>query len=318
MHRYDRAHRNTSSRVMLVNFPADVRNWLMAEFARGTPVQTIRAQLQAQNVPPPLAEAIVTTVARAVAAGQSPAAGQLEIDDASFAALPYQPEPLHLGLAPVLDGGDRHVDVLARLERPTLALLGNLLDEHECAALIAFGTPRLEPVRVVDPHSGKDVIDEARNSEGVFFMPAETPLIARIERRIERITGIPVMNGEGIQLLRYRPGAQHTPHFDFLSTAIAENCKSIERSGQRIATLIMYLNNVGAGGETLFTECGFSVLPRQGHALYFQYGNRLGQTDPASAHAGMPVVAGEKWIATKWLHPRRFVARGAAQPLEAD
>ncbi|GAB7522383.1 2OG-Fe(II) oxygenase [Paraburkholderia sp. 2C] len=298
---------------MLVNFPADVRNWLLAEIARGTPAQVISAQLQAQNVPPQLADALVTTVARAAASGQPPAAGQLKIDDSSFATLPYQPEPLHLGTATVLDGGDRRVDVLARLERPTLALLGNLLDDAECAELIAFGAPRLEPVRVVDPQSGEDVIDELRNSEGVFFHLAQTPLIARIEKRIERITGIPAENGEGIQLLRYRPGAQHMPHFDFLSSDVEKNRKSIERSGQRIATLIMYLNNVEAGGETFFTECGFSVLPRQGKALYFQYGNRLGQTDTSSRHAGSPVVAGEKWIATKWLHPRRFIAPGAAQ-----
>jgi prolyl 4-hydroxylase len=300
--------------IMLVNFPADVRNWLLAELARGTPAPAISAQLQAQNVPAQLAEALVTTVARAVAAGDPPPAGQLRIDEAAFAALPYQPEPLHLGTASVLDGGDRRVDVLARLERPTLALLGNLLDHDECAELIAYGAPRLEPVCVVDPQSGEDVIDELRNSEGVFFHFAETPLIARIEKRIERITGIPAENGEGIQLLRYRPGAQHTPHFDFLFPGIEKNRKSIERSGQRIATLIMYLNNVEAGGETLFTECGFSVLPRKGNALYFQYGNRLGQTDTASAHAGTPVLAGEKWIATKWLHPRRFITPGAVQP----
>ncbi|MFC0400204.1 2OG-Fe(II) oxygenase [Paraburkholderia rhizosphaerae] len=297
---------------MLVNFPADVRNWLIAELNRGTPAQAISAQLQAQNIPSQLADALVSTVARAVAAGVPPPAGRLEIDDTPFAALPYQPEPLHLGTAPILDGGDRRVDVLARLERPTLALLGNLLDDNECAELIAFGAPRLEPVRVVDPESGQDVVDKLRNSEGVFFHLAQTPLIARIEARIERLTGIPAENGEGIQLLRYRPGAQHTPHFDFLSPAIEENRKSIEQSGQRIATLIMYLNNVESGGETLFNELGFSVLPRKGNALYFQYGNRLGQTDHASAHAGMPVVAGEKWIATKWLHPRRFIARGSA------
>ena len=302
---------------MLVNFPADVRNWLLAELARGTPAPAISAQLQAQNVPAQLAEALVTTVARAVAAGQPPAAGQLKIDDTAFATLPYQPEPLHLGTASVLDGGDRRIDVLARLEWPTLALLGNLLDDAECAELMEYGAPRLEPVRVVDPQSGRDVIDELRNSEGVFFHFAETPLIARIEKRIERITGIPAENGEGIQLLRYRPGAQHTPHFDFLSSSVEKNRKSIQLSGQRIATLIMYLNDVEAGGETRFTECGLSVLPRKGNGLYFQYGNRLGQTDTASAHAGAPVLAGEKWIATKWLHPRRFIVPGAVQPPRA-
>ncbi len=298
---------------MLVNFPQDVRDWLIAELARGTRIQSIAAQLQAQNVPVQLAHAIVDTVAKAVAAGTPPAAGRLHIDDAPFAEMPYQPEPSHLAAARVLNGGDRNIEVIARLARPALAVLGNVLDAQECVDLIALGAARLAPTRVVDPQSGKDVIAGHRTSEGMFFRLAETPLVARIERRIEQLTGIPAENGEGIQLQRYRPGAQSTPHFDFLLPGNQANRESIERSGQRIATLIIYLNDVEAGGETTFVEAGLSVTPRQGNGVYFQYGNRLGQSDPASAHAGSPVTAGEKWIATKWLHPRRFVARAVPE-----
>ncbi|TCK34658.1 prolyl 4-hydroxylase [Paraburkholderia sp. BL8N3] len=295
---------------MIVNFPQDVRDWLVAHLERGTPPATITAQLEAQNVPAVLAAAIVDTVAHAVARGAPPPAGQLHVDETPVAAAPFRhDEPLHLGRAPVLDAGDRRVQVLARLERPAVTLLSGLLDARECAALIALARPRLDAVRVVDPQSGEDVIAEHRSSEGMFFRPLETPLVERIERRIEKLTGIPLAHGEGIQVLRYRPGAQSTPHLDFLLPGNAANRESIERSGQRISTMVMYLNDVESGGETAFTEAGLSVTAREGNAVYFQYGNRLGQSDHASVHAGSPVLAGEKWIATKWLRARRFVPR---------
>jgi prolyl 4-hydroxylase len=72
----------------------------------------------------------------------------------------------------------------------------------------------------------------------------------------------------------------------------------------------MYLNDVPAGGETTFPESGWSVTPQKGNALYFEYGNAAGHTDPASLHAGAPVLSGEKWIATKWMRNRKFVPRG--------
>jgi prolyl 4-hydroxylase len=144
----------------------------------------------------------------------------------------------------------------------------------------------------------------------MFFRPAETDLVARIEKRIAQLIGQPAENGEGLQILRYPEGAESTPHFDYLMASNDANRESIERSGQRVSTLILYLNQVAAGGETTFPHTGFAVAPQQGNAVYFEYGDDAGQTDPLSLHAGAPVLAGEKWIATKWMRNRRFVPRG--------
>ncbi|MEJ0002426.1 MAG: 2OG-Fe(II) oxygenase [Pararobbsia sp.] len=298
--------------TVVVNFPQDVRDWLIAHLERGTPNDAIAAQLEAQNVPAALARSIVQTVARAVAAGTPPAAGRLSVDDdAPLAQAAYRPDaPLRAASAHTHRIGEHEVRVLARLERPALALFDGLLDDGECDALIALATPRLVATRVADPVTGRDVVAAHRSAQGAFFRPQETELVARIEARIEALTGVPREHGEGLQMVRYLPGTESTPHFDYLLTHNPANVESIERSGQRIATLIMYLNDVEAGGETTFPEVGMTVVPRKGHAVYFEYGNRLGQTDPASAHAGAPLRAGEKWIATKWLRARRFVPRG--------
>jgi prolyl 4-hydroxylase len=76
--------------------------------------------------------------------------------------------------------------------------------------------------------------------------------------------------------------------------------------GQRVATIIMYLNDVEEGGETVFPKAGVSVAPRKGVAVYFRYTNQLGQLDPMSWHGGAPVRKGEKWIMTKWLRQAMY------------
>ncbi len=85
----------------------------------------------------------------------------------------------------------------------------------------------------------------------------------------------------------------------------------LKHGGQRVATLVMYLNDVEAGGSTVFPEVGLDVLPRRGHAVYFAYTTEEGQLDKRSLHGGSPVSAGEKWIATKWFRQRNYGGPGA-------
>jgi putative prolyl 4-hydroxylase alpha subunit len=76
--------------------------------------------------------------------------------------------------------------------------------------------------------------------------------------------------------------------------------------GQRIGTVVMYLNDVPEGGETAFPDIGFSAKPIKGSAVYFEYQNADGQLDYRCLHAGMPVIRGDKWIMTKWLRERPY------------
>jgi len=88
----------------------------------------------------------------------------------------------------------------------------------------------------------------------------------------------------------------------------ARNRASLARSGQRAATMVIYLNDVEEGGETVFPEAGFAASPRRGGALWFEYCNAAGQLDPRSLHAGAAPLSGEKWIVTKWMRQRPYVA----------
>ena len=110
--------------------------------------------------------------------------------------------------------------------------------------------------------------------------------------------------GEGLQILRYRPGAQYRPHFDYFDPAQPGTAAVLERGGQRVATLIMYLQVPSRGGATIFPDVGLEVAPVKGHALFFSYDRPHEST--ATLHGGAPVTDGEKWVATKWLREGEF------------
>lgn len=205
-----------------------------------------------------------------------------------------------------IDVGDRVVDVLQRFDKPHVISFANLLSDEECAAVIAKARPRLTPSMIIDAVTGKPIADPIRISEGTLFRRGEDELVSRLEARISRLLNWPVENGEGFAILRYGVGDQYHPHFDYFPLQNPGSYRRMELGGQRFSTLIVYLNDVAAGGETDFPDAGIRIAPRKGGALYFQYCNSAGQIDPLSRHAGMPVLAGEKWIMTKWSRQRRF------------
>ena len=288
--------------AITIDLQPEVRDWIALNLRQGVPGQAVRDELVRHKVLPEVAGAMVEAVTRFVAQGE----------DADSARAAYLPAPLRMAEGARIRVGERDVRVLMRVQRPAAALLSGLLDEQECEDLIALARPRLQRSTVVDPVTGLDIVAGHRSSDGMFFRLGEHPLVAAIEQRISILTGTPVENGEGLQLLHYPVGAQTTPHRDYLQPTNEANRESIARSGQRTSTLIMYLNDVASGGETSFPATGLSVLPQRGQALYFEYFNAAGDCDPASLHAGDPVLVGEKWIATKWLRSRRFVSRAPA------
>ena len=217
------------------------------------------------------------------------------------------PRPVpHLTLADGAwaDGGDRRVAVLARLGKPTVAVLGDILSAQECEDLIAQARPRLARSETVRDRDGSSEVNAARTSQGMFFQRGESPLIKRIEQRIATLLHWPVDHGEGLQILNYKPGAEYRAHYDYFDPGAPGTGAVLKRGGQRVGTLVMYLNNPGGGGATTFPDAGFEVAPVRGNAVFFSYDRPHPST--GTLHAGAPVTAGEKWVATKWLREGVF------------
>ena len=203
-----------------------------------------------------------------------------------------------------MDVGDRHVSVLLSLQNPHLVLFGNLLSDDECDQLIADARPAMARSRTVATQSSGEEINPDRTSQGMFYTRGQTPTVARLEARIAQLLRWPVENGEGLQVLNYQPGAQYKPHHDFFSPSEPSSAALLQRGGQRIGTLVVYLNDVPAGGCTYFPYPQLRIHPRKGHAVFFGY--PVADSSTLTLHGGDPVLEGEKWIATKWLRERAF------------
>jgi prolyl 4-hydroxylase len=214
------------------------------------------------------------------------------------------PTPSLHGDPTVIDLGDAQVQVVFSLEQPRVVVFANVLSHQECDELMALAATRLERSLTVKTDTGTSEVNAARTSDGMFFQRGEFPLCDRIEQRIARLLNWPVENGEGLQVLRYRPGAEYKPHYDYFDPAQPGTPSILKRGGQRVGTLVMYLNTPEGGGATTFPDVKLSVNPVKGSAVFFSYA--LPHPSTQTLHGGAPVLAGEKWVATKWLREGRF------------
>ena len=247
----------------------------------------LEQQQQAKN--PALAEA--TAITQAVAAPQNHEPQPVPVPDAKVADSPSKLRIL-----------DRDVTVLMNMKLPRVIVLGGFLSDQECDQLIAMAGPRMARSETVDNITGGSEVNVARTSRGMFFERTETDVIARVERRIAALLDWPLENGEGLQVLHYKPGAEYKPHYDYFDPVHPGSAPILKRGGQRVGTVLMYLNTPVKGGGTTFPDVGLEVAPIKGNAVFFSYDRA--HVNTKSLHGGAPVIEGEKWVATKWLRER--------------
>jgi len=215
------------------------------------------------------------------------------------------PEPNLGGLPNRVWAAGRPVEVVVALQHPRVVVFGGLLSHEECDELVALSEPRMTRSETVVYATGGNEVNAARTSQGMFFGRGENPLCQRIEARLADLLRWPVENGEGLQVLHYQPGAEYKPHHDYFDPAQPGMGPVLARGGQRVGTVVIYLNTPEAGGATVFPDIGLSVAPVKGHAVFFSYDRPHPMT--RTLHGGAPVLAGHKWVATKWLREREFV-----------
>ncbi|MCP5287300.1 MAG: 2OG-Fe(II) oxygenase [Burkholderiaceae bacterium] len=214
------------------------------------------------------------------------------------------PEPAIGDGVTVIDVDGHPVRVLLAMKLPRVVLFGGLLSDAECDALVEEARPRLARSETVVNTTGGSEVNAARTSDGMFFGRGESPLIQRIEQRVARLLHWPVAWGEGLQVLHYRPGAEYRPHHDYFDPKHGGTAAVLKRGGQRVGTLVMYLNTPAKGGATTFPDVALEVAAIKGNAVFFSYDRPHAST--RTLHGGGPVVEGEKWVATKWLREREF------------
>ncbi|WP_148714985.1 2OG-Fe(II) oxygenase [Chitinolyticbacter meiyuanensis] len=286
------------------------QSWILENLDRGCTPQSLVEVMVEKNFDPMFANAIVFHFVSTSGKGQGATAVTLPgAESGQQRALKsgyvYETPriPMHGG---VIKTADRDVKVVMRIEKPVVVVFDNLLSHEECDEMVRLSEKKLKRSAIVDPTTGRDEIIDDRTSFGTFFHVRESEFVAKLDERISQLMHWPVEKGEGIQILNYQVGGEYKPHYDYFPPQDQGSHVHLRNGGQRVSTLIMYLNDVEDGGETIFPELGLAVAPRKGSAVYFEYCNRSSQVDPLTLHGGAPVRRGEKWIATKWMREQNF------------
>lgn len=273
-----------------------VRDWILAQALEGQSPLAVVKQLKARGWQEEQAVDVVQETLQAFIAGHAREHG-----------LPVPsrvPEPMELDGPHLINAGDRHVAVLANVRHPRVIVLGGVLSDQECDELIALSRERMRRSETFLLDEGVSVVHEARTSEGMFFNRGENELCRRIEARLAALCQWPLENGEGLQILRYGPGAEYKPHYDYFDPEQPGSHKALGSAGQRVASVVIYLNTPTRGGATTFPDAGIDVSPIKGNAVFFSYDRPHPMTK--TLHGGAPVLEGEKWVATKWLRERAY------------
>eukprot|EP00892_Ulva_mutabilis_P006527 jgi/Ulvmu1/4246/UM192_0006.1 len=198
-------------------------------------------------------------------------------------------------------------------DKPLAYVWKNFISRREARHIAELALPQLRQSRVGDNQEATDI----RSSYGMFIPRYQDEIVAAVEERVANWTGLPVVNQEGIQVLRYSPGQKYKKHMD---------------AHGRLATILIYLSDTEVGGEMAFPEttdahwtdislkpAGLSpdcaeghvaVKPEVGTALLFysmapgaEADETLRTPDPFSLHTGCPPAEGQiKWTSTIWVH----------------
>ena len=160
-----------------------------------------------------------------------------------------------------------------------------------------------------------------RSSTNAWIEREATPIVDSIYRRAADLLGIdealmrhrsdeehPELAtdhsiAERMQLVHYAEGEQYNAHHDFSFPVFGNR-----HQPSRFATLLLYLNDVEEGGETIFPRAinseshdGISVKPKAGTAIFFYNVLPDGNLDDLSQHQSAPVRSGEKYLANLWI-----------------
>lgn len=190
-------------------------------------------------------------------------------------------------------------------QSPHIRLMRGFATAAECRWLMELARRRLSPATVFDRASGGQTRDPSRDNSYLLLRLGEMNVFTEVIRaRISTATRLPVPLFEPSQLLHYSVGEQFRPHHDYLDPENPAYAEDLARFGQRIATVLVYLNGDYEGGETSFPAIGLNFRAGTGDALFFANVTRDGSPDLSTTHAGLPPTSGEKWVFSQWIRDR--------------
>ncbi|XP_074837139.1 prolyl 4-hydroxylase subunit alpha-3 isoform X2 [Carettochelys insculpta] len=161
--------------------------------------------------------------------------------------------------------------------QPYVALYHDFISDLEAEKVKELAAPWLQ--RSVVASEEKQQKAEYRISKSAWLKDTVDPVIVSLDRRIAALTGLNIRPpyAEYLQVVNYGIGGHYEPHFDHATSRKSPLYRM--KSGNRLATVMIY-----------------------NAALFWWNLHRNGAGNGDTLHAGCPVLAGDKWVANKWIH----------------
>ncbi|KAF3693149.1 Prolyl 4-hydroxylase subunit alpha-3 [Channa argus] len=184
--------------------------------------------------------------------------------------------------------------------QPYVVLYHNFITDTEAEDIKRLAQPGLR--RSVVAAGEKQATADYRISKSAWLKGSAHSIVGKLDLKISMLTGLNVKHpyGEYLQVVNYGIGGHYEPHFDHATSPSSPVFKL--KTGNRVATFMIYLSPVEAGGSTAFIYANFSVPVVEKAAIFWWNLRRNGQGDEDTLHAGCPVLIGDKWVANKWIH----------------
>jgi len=181
--------------------------------------------------------------------------------------------------------------------------------------IIRFAAAPLLKRSQVQGHTGlhaDSITSMTRTSKTGWLPDAFHPVVDTVTTRASQITKLRADTwrdeSELLQVANYINGGHYNPHHDYVMKDKDPNHLIYldERNkemyiGDRIATLMFYINKVPSGGRTVFPRIGVGVKPIAGSAIFWYNLHDTGEPDRLTLHGACPVLYGTKWVANKWI-----------------
>lgn len=131
-------------------------------------------------------------------------------------------------------------------------------------------------------------------------------MLAIMQERAARLTGVPIRFHEPPNVISYEPGQEFSLHTDFIDPRPTEYQQEFHVLGQRTATVVTYLNEDFEGAETIFPDAQVKFRGGTGDAIVFANVLPDGSPDFNTRHAGLPPTRGRKWVLSQWIRTKPF------------
>lgn len=189
---------------------------------------------------------------------------------------------------------------------PAIQAVRGFLNDSECNDLISLSLPLLRRSQSFTASSDK-LINDVRTSYSATISKSENALTLDISNRVAQLCNTSVDCLEELQVTRYEPGQEFVAHHDFFPPALANVHSSLDNGGQRLQTLLVFLNNLDPddpGGATWFPRINLAVKCEQGSGLLWNNVTAHGELDDMTLHQGVAPKTSTKFVLSVWIRER--------------